>query len=195
MARPIEIWLTLGSTYTYLCVHRIKDAVEAGADVSLRAMYLGRIFNELGAWPFTADSPKTRYMWRDLARRAEEMGLSPVLPAPYPAPKTERCNRVFHVTNAQGRGLEFLLGSYDAWFGHGLLPGEDAHLQRVLSGMGLDPAQEIAMAESDEVEAALVAATEEAKGKGIFGAPSFIVEGELFWGDDRFQTAMDWASR
>jgi len=193
--KPIEVWLTLGSTYTYLTVHRLAQSADAGVPVTLRAMYLGRIFHEIGVWPFPPERAKTLYMWRDLARRADEMGLSPVLPAPYPAPQTERANRVFHVVNAQGRGLEFLLASYEAWFGQGLMPGEDAHLERVLGAMGLDVAQEIAMAESDEVDAALVAATEEAKARGIFGAPSFIVEDELFWGDDRFQSALDWAAR
>ena len=51
------------------------------------------------------------------------------------------------------------------------------------------------LADSSDVEAAYLNQTESAKQAGIFGSPSFIVDGELFWGDDRLEDAINWASK
>jgi 2-hydroxychromene-2-carboxylate isomerase len=53
-----------------------------------------------------------------------------------------------------------------------------------------------ALAQSDEIKASLRAQTEEAAAAGIFGAPSFVAsDGELFWGNDRLEAALDWVKR
>ena len=53
----------------------------------------------------------------------------------------------------------------------------------------------IALAESEEVAGAYAAATDEARALGIFGAPTFVARGEVFWGDDRLEDAVTWAQR
>lgn len=194
MPKPIEFWFTCGSTYTYLATERVRRAVADGAEIQLRCLFLGRIFNEDGRWPFPDEAAKTRYMWRDIERRAPALGLSPVLPAPYPAPQTERANRVAHVAIERGKGLPFLSASYVAWFEKGMMPGEDAHLEAALTAVGLDVAEVLSAADAPEVEAAVAANTAEARERGIFGVPTFVVGEEMFWGDDRFEDALSWAN-
>ena len=63
-----------------------------------------------------------------------------------------------------------------------------------LSTLGQDREAILAGATSAAGKAGLRAATEEAAQLGIFGAPSFVVDRELFWGDDRLERALDWAS-
>ena len=73
--------------------------------------------------------------------------------------------------------------------------GDAAVIGAILSGMGLDAAAVMAAAGSPEAKTALREATEEAQVRGIFGAPSFTVGDELFWGHDRMDQAIAWAAR
>lgn len=64
-----------------------------------------------------------------------------------------------------------------------------------MKNLGRDSAAALARAQSDEIKGKLRAETEEAQRLGIFGAPSFIAAGELFWGNDRLEQALDFARR
>jgi 2-hydroxychromene-2-carboxylate isomerase len=64
-----------------------------------------------------------------------------------------------------------------------------------LREVGQDANRVLALAQSDETRAALMAETTSARELGIFGSPSFVVDGELFWGDDRLQDALDWTGK
>jgi 2-hydroxychromene-2-carboxylate isomerase len=66
----------------------------------------------------------------------------------------------------------------------------------ILRALGQDADAILALAQSDDNKAQLRAQTEQAKTLGIFGAPSFVTgDGELFWGNDRLEAALDWAKR
>ena len=194
--QTLEFWMTAGSTYTYLSVNRIGAmTAQAGVRLRLRPFYLGRIFREDGFWPFHPGTARTTYMWRDIARLACERGLRPNLPAPYPAPATERANRVVWAAEEQQRGLAVLHAAYRAWFECGHLPGDEPSVTQSLRAAGLDPTAILSRADSPEAEAALTAATAEARARGIFGSPTFVVGDELFWGDDRLPQAIAHAVR
>lgn len=195
MAQKLEYWFTAGSTYNYLTAHRIAALCEAaGVPLALRPFYLGDLFKETGFWPFHPDTARTRYMWHDINRDAVRLGLSPTLPAPYPAPATPLANRVAYVTDQQGCGLQWLNASYKAWFENGHLAGSTDNLARSLPAVGLEVDAVLSMAESAATEAALQTLTDEARQRGLFGAPSFWVSGELFWGNDRLEQAVTHAA-
>jgi 2-hydroxychromene-2-carboxylate isomerase len=191
-----EFWLTCGSTYTYLALSRL-DAVEraSGVRFTVRPFNLGVIFAERNYFPFPPDAPKTRYMWRDIERRAKARGLPVSLPVPYPAPQpnVRRANEAAHFALRHDWGRAYLLASYRAWFGSGLGPGTPENMRRALAEAGQDADAVLAAIEAENLGGALDAATERAKALGIFGAPTFVVGGELFWGDDRLEDAVDWA--
>jgi len=85
--------------------------------------------------------------------------------------------------------------AYRHWFQAGLENGSDENIAASLREVGQDQKRVLAAAERDDTRAALIAETKSARELGIFGSPSFVVDGELFWGDDRLQDALDWASR
>jgi 2-hydroxychromene-2-carboxylate isomerase len=62
----------------------------------------------------------------------------------------------------------------------------------VLQSIGADAAAWLARAQEPATKDRLRAHTEAAQARGIFGAPSFVVDGELFWGNDRLEDALDW---
>lgn len=90
---------------------------------------------------------------------------------------------------------EELVETYKLWFQEGLPAGEEPNLTRSLEAAGQKASDVLARAQRPEMEAALAEATDEARQAGIFGSPSFVVDGELFWGDDRLDDAVQWARR
>jgi 2-hydroxychromene-2-carboxylate isomerase len=84
--------------------------------------------------------------------------------------------------------------TYRRWFVDGKRPGEDPNLSDSLAAGGVDPDDVMARARAPEIEAALARETERAKSLGVFGSPSFVADGEVFWGDDRLEAALDWAT-
>jgi 2-hydroxychromene-2-carboxylate isomerase len=95
----------------------------------------------------------------------------------------------------EGWGEEFSRAVYRAEFGEGRQIGEAAVIAELLGGIGIEPAPVLAKAQSDEIKAKLRVETAEAQRLGIFGAPSFVVGEELFWGNDRLEQALAWAKR
>lgn len=90
---------------------------------------------------------------------------------------------------------DFVREMYRANFAQGLDISDLATLERCLTALGQDGKAIVAASQSPEVKEQLRAQTAEAKRLGIFGAPSFVVDGELFWGNDRLEDALDWAVR
>lgn len=192
MAEP-EFWVSVGSTYSYLTVSRLP-AIEAATGIHFdwRPFSVREIMIEMDNVPFARKPVKAAYMWRDIGRRAAMYGLAPKLPADYPLRDFDRANRVAILARAQGWCREYMVETYRRWFECAEPAGGDANLRATLAGLGKDPAAIIAESETEAVGTAYRAATDEARRRGIFGVPSFVIEGELFWGDDRLEDALSW---
>lgn len=191
----IDFWFSIGSTYSYLSVSRIEDLARArGLAVTWRAFNVRAVFQKAGYTPFADKPAKLAYMWRDLERRAAALGV-PWRAAPtYPIPELERANRVAALGAREGWAADYVRAVYERWFLHDEPPGEAANLVAALRHAGVDPDDAVARADGADGIAALEAATREAEAAGVFGAPTFIVDGEMFWGDDRLEAALDWAA-
>jgi len=192
----IDYWFTMGSTYNYLTVMRI-DAVAQAAGVTVR----WRPFRNVGALtgatqlPFLEGTAKMRYMWQDIARRAGARGLPIRLPVTYPCASAVRANAVMLIGVREGWGPAFARAAYPLWFGQGIPNGGEDNLRAALAACGQGAAADriLAMAESPDLLAALDDETAAARAAGVFGAPTFAVDGELFWGDDHLEDALHWA--
>ena len=195
MHPPIEFWFEFGSNYSYLSLMRIEAlAKAAGVPLHWQPFLLGPIFRELG-WrssPFAEQRLKGEYVWRDMARRAAKYGLPFTRPGVFP----RRALLPMRVAGANAH--QPWMGAYCRrimlrnW-------ADDAEIDdagvvlAALAGLVADPAVVLAQAGTQAAKDALRAQTERARGLGIFGAPTFIVEGEMFWGDDRLEDALDYA--
>ena len=131
-------------------------------------------------------------MWRDIARRAAGYGLPARLPAPYPLADFDQANRVAVVGKQEGWCADYVVAAYRRWFQDGAPAGSEPNLSASLADIGQAPARVIAKAQSDAITAAYDAATDEAAARGIFGAPTYAVGDEIFWGDDRLEDAVSW---
>jgi 2-hydroxychromene-2-carboxylate isomerase len=193
MHKAIDFWFSIGSTYSYLSVVRLRDVADThGIVFNWRPFNVREIMIAQNNRPFVDKPVKALYMWRDIERRASMYGIPVRVPVPYPLTEMELANRVAILAARQGWCSDYAVATYKRWFQNGLEPGSEPNLSDSLREIGQNPLQVIDEAKSDEVGNALAAATEEARVLGVFGSPSFIVGGEVFWGDDRLDDALKW---
>ena len=114
------------------------------------------------------------------------------MPAPYPLQEFDLANQVAVLGMQQGWGKAYVQATYRRWFVGGEAPGQDPNLGASLREAGQEPARVIAEAKSEPVAQAYREATDAARRAGIFGVPSFVTGGEMFWGDDRLEDAIRW---
>ena len=196
--RPVlEFWYEFASTYSYLSAMRIEALAErAGVDVRWRPFLLGSIFAAQG-WttsPFNLFPAKGRYMWRDMQREAAQHGLPFTAPDPFPQ-NALLAARVAVLGSEHSWGPVFTKTVYRREFGEGHAIADPAVIQEILSELGLDAGAIVQAAQAAPNKERLRALTEEARSRGIFGAPTFFTEdGEMFWGNDRLERALAWAA-
>jgi 2-hydroxychromene-2-carboxylate isomerase len=191
-AGEIDFWVSIGSTYSYLSVMRLADvAKKTGLTFRWRPFSVRSIMLEQNNIPFRGKPVKMAYMWRDVRRRAEMYGLSPRLPAVYPLPEFDLANRIAVLGAQEGWCPDYIRAFYHRWFDEGC-EGNEADLSDTLREIGVSADAAIASAKNKAVGQTYEQATLEAKLLGIFGAPTFIVDSEVFWGDDRLEDAIAW---
>lgn len=190
----MEVWIEYASTYSYLTAARIgRLAGQHGVALDWQPFFLPPVREQQGlGFPFPEASAKTAYMWRDLERRAARLGLAYRRPATYPVNSLPAA-RVALAGKQGGWCQRFTEEAFRLHWTEGRLIGSDDNLQAALGALGLDAAQVLERANSPQNKEALKAQTARAIERGIFGAPSFVVGRELFWGDDRLEDAIAWA--
>jgi 2-hydroxychromene-2-carboxylate isomerase len=192
---PIDFWFSIGSMYTFLTVMRI-DRMEdtTGVRFVWRPFSVRTIMVEMDNRPISKPL-KLAYMWRDLHRRAEMYGFAFEGQAPYPPKDAALANYVAVVGAQEGWCEDYVRATYRRWFIEKQEPGSEPNLSGSLREIGEDPARVIALAQKQDAQDTFRAATDEARALGIFGAPTFVARGEVFWGDDRLEDAVTWAQR
>ena len=190
----LDFWFEFGSTYSYPAAMRLETLAKSeGVSVAWRPFLLGPIFREQG-WddsPFNLYPTKGRYMWRDLERICTQQNLLLRRPSTFPRNGLLAARLACSFSNELWLP-EFVRRVYVANFAEDRDISDSRVLQSILQVLA-QPASRLAEAQSPEAKARLRSQTERAVSLGIFGAPSFVVGGELFWGNDRLESALSWA--
>lgn len=193
--KQLSFWFEFASTYSYPAAMRVAAlAAQHGVQLAWRPFLLGPIFQAQG-WndsPFNIYPVKGRYMWRDLERICAAHGIPLRRPSQFPRNGLLAARVACRFADAPWQP-DFVRAVYRANFAEDLDIASPEILARCLSVAGGDPAPLLAEAQSPEAKQRLRANTEDAIALGIFGAPSFTVGSELFWGHDRIEDALAWA--
>jgi 2-hydroxychromene-2-carboxylate isomerase len=150
------------------------------------------IMQEMNNVPFATKPIKLAYMWRDIERRASRYELQLNVPAPYPLKNFDLASRVAVLGEIEEWCPGYVRASYRRWFVEGKEVGAEPNLSESLREIGQDPNRVIVEANAETVGRAYDDNTNEARRLNIFGSPTFVVDGELFWGDDRLEDAIAW---
>lgn len=195
MNRIIEFWYEFASTYSYPAAMRVEDvAARKGIAVAWRPFLLGPVFRDLG-WadsPFNLQHAKGIYMWRDLERTCAKLGLPFSRPEPFPQNSLLAARMATALEDGVQRAA-FTRGVYRSQFADALSISDEAVLRGLLEDLHLDAAEILAHATTPKTKQILKDNTALARTHGIFGAPTWRTpDGELFWGNDRLEDALDW---
>jgi 2-hydroxychromene-2-carboxylate isomerase len=196
-APEIEFWFEFGSNYSYLSIMRIEEeARRHGVRIAWKPFLLGPIFRALGMEnsPFVLQKEKGAYVQQDMARLCRKYGLAPwVKPSEFPR------LGVLPLRIA-------LLGVDQHWIGafcrkvmelNFVLDqniNQPEQMTPIVAELGLSALGLIERAQSEPIKTRLRDETEQARAKGIFGAPTFFVGTEMFWGNDRLDDALSVAA-
>ncbi|TGN13432.1 2-hydroxychromene-2-carboxylate isomerase [Leptospira ilyithenensis] len=195
--KTIDFYFDFGSTYSFLSVMRISDlAKQYDRQVVYRPILLGPIFKSLG-WetsPFNMYPIKGRYMWRDLERRAEKWKIKFRKPDIFPANGLQAA-RVAVANAKESWCVRFIQEVFRANFELNLdISKEEVLISILRQVQNSDPRSILQSSVEPSNKDKLRQETELAQKRGIFGAPSFFIQEEMFWGDDRLEDAFEWGT-
>ncbi len=192
MAEKLEFWFEFASTYSYVAAEEIEEkAAAARIEVAWRPFLLGPIFAEQG-WrdsPFNLYPAKGAYMWRDIERLCQSKSITWRRPSAFPR-NGLLAARVATALDGAEKLAAFVRAVYRANFYDDLDISDPSVLKEILRDLSLDGEATLNRANDESVKRLLRARTDEAKSRGVFGAPSFFAKEELFWGSDRLELAL-----
>jgi 2-hydroxychromene-2-carboxylate isomerase len=188
MARRFEFFFDYVSPTAYLAHYLAREVAErTRAELVYRPFFLGGVMQATGNRPPGTVPAKGAYMQRDLQRCAKRVGV-PLFMNPYFPMNTRGLTRAtLGLDDDPALRDRFI----DACFRHcygiedGIDPANPADLKTMCDAEGFDFDQIVALSEAPENKDKLRANTDEAVARGVFGAPSFLVGDELFFGHDR----------
>jgi 2-hydroxychromene-2-carboxylate isomerase len=185
--RQVEFFFDFGSPTAYLAYTQLpKIAAACGAQIAWRPILLGGVFKATGNQSPVLIAPKGAWMWRDMDRWAQRYGV-PLAKNPHFIINTLTLMR--GAVGMQMRQPEHFRRYVDTMF-HAMWVepcnlGDAAVVAATLREAGFDAEAFAAMTGDAEVKAQLIALTDEAVKRGVFGAPTMFVGGEMFFGQDR----------
>ncbi len=183
----LEFWFDISCPYAYLASTQVEALADrTGARLVPRPLLLGgvlRHWEQPQHLAATFSPAKARHNVEDLDRWARRLGVPLRWPEGHPI-RTVDALRCLLVVDPEAV-LPLAHRFYRAYWVEGVNLRSDEGLARVLQEAGLEPESTLARARQPEAKERLRSATDEGIGKGIFGVPAFLVEGELYWGQDR----------
>lgn len=190
----LQFWFDFASTYSYPAAMRIESVAQAHhIDIEWNVFLLGPIFKAQG-WedsPFNIYPAKGRYMWRDLERLCDSLAIPFKKPSVFPRNSVLAARVAQRFANADWLSA-FVKAVFQANFAEDRDIAERSVIADCLLKANVGADAVIAAATDRDSRPAFRAQTQRAIDLGVFGAPTFISHGEVFWGNDRLEDAMKW---
>lgn len=194
MADPIDFYFDFSSPYGYFAAARLDDVV-APYDRIVRwhPILLGPVMESTGNRPLSDQGVKGEYSIHDWDRLARFMDLPWNMPEAFPI-ATVRAARAFYwiEENQPESAKRFAMAAYKAYFGNGVMINDAGAVGDIAESVGVEREGLLAGIETDEIKQKLRDEVDASIERGVFGSPFVIVDGEPFWGADRFWMIKRW---
>ena len=185
MPATVEFYFDHGSPFSYVAYRRLPAILaRSGAAVTYRIMLLGGVFQLTGNRSPAADPVKWPNSQRDLTRFVRKHEV-PFERNPHFPVNTLKLMRGAVVAEEEGFLPRYIDAAFAGMWRHGLKLDDDAVLAQLLRENGLDEGLVLRRIGEDAIKAKLKSYTEAAVKRGVFGAPTFFVNDEMFFGQDR----------
>lgn len=185
MAAAIELWFDYTCPFAYLASTQARSvAARTGATLLWKPFLLGGVFRAQGTSQNLSETlgpAKGAHNLADMQRWAKRFGVPLVMPAGHPMRSVE----ALRATLACGIDPKVIDGFYRAYWVEGRPISDRAVIRDVVTAAGHDADRVLEAIDTAAIKDDLRARTDEAIAKGVFGAPAWFVDGELFWGQDR----------
>ncbi len=185
--KTFEFWFDFGSPAAYLAFTQIPSIETAtGAKAIYRPMLLGGVFQATGNHSPATIPAKGKYTFNDFTRYAKRYGV------PFNKNPHFPINTLLLMRGAVGMQLQqpekftaYCNSMFQAVWVDALNMNDPATVDSALHKAGFDPQKLLALANDQVTKDTLKALTSEAVSRGVFGAPTFFVDNQMFWGQDR----------
>lgn len=190
MAKTVDYYFTSVSPYSYLGHERFaRLAAEHGATVNVKPVDYGRIFPVSGGLPLKQRAPQRQaYRQVELRRWRERLGATlNIDPKHFPVPADGAACLIIATDLAHGAAaaMDMALALFRACWVEERNVSDAATLRAIAREQGRDPDTLLGAEAAKAARARFEACTQEAIDRGVFGAPTYVIDGEPFWGQDR----------
>jgi 2-hydroxychromene-2-carboxylate isomerase len=189
MSKTVEFYFDFGSPAAYLAYTQLpKIAANAGAQIAWKPFLLGGVFKATGnASPVTVPA-KGKWMMGDLQRCAQRYGVPFATPPGFPLNTLALMRGAVGLQMREpGKFAPYVDTMFQAMFCEACDLADPATIAQKVAAAGVDPGAFQALIGEAEVKQALIAITEAAVARGAFGAPTYFVGEEMFFGQDRLE--------
>jgi 2-hydroxychromene-2-carboxylate isomerase len=190
MPLHIDYYASLNSPWTHLGAARIEAmAMAHGASLRIYPVDFGTIFANSGGLPLPRRSPQRQaYRLQELRRWREHLGVPiNIQPKHFPASEAQSASCVIALRETMGDqpAIKLAHAVLKAVWQDEKDPGDSATLAELIKGVGLDADAVMQLGADPKWEERRKADTQAALDRGVFGAPSYVIGDEIFWGQDR----------
>ncbi|RYF83710.1 MAG: 2-hydroxychromene-2-carboxylate isomerase [Comamonadaceae bacterium] len=187
MTAPLEFFFDVGSSAAYLAWTQLpKLRAETGAQIVYKPMLLGAVFQAIGNRSPAEVKAKGDYMLEDFGRYAQRYGVRFAFNPHFPINTLLLMRGATALLMKQPERFEAYCDAvFQAMWVDGVNMGDPALVGAVLHKAGIDAQALLAMTAEPEVKEQLKTVTTEAVARGVFGAPTFFIGDQMFWGQDR----------
>lgn len=192
MAQHIDYYVSLNSPWTHLGARRIEALVKKyGASMKIFPVDFGAVFAASGGLPLPKRSPQRQaYRLQELRRWKEHLGL-PIHIQPKFFPSSEQltsgCVIALRETQGDAPAIALAHAVLRAVWEEERNPADEATLAALIQACGLDAEKVVKLGAEPRWQEMRVADTQAALARGVFGAPSYVIGEEIFWGQDRLE--------
>ena len=190
MTKQIEFYFDFSSPYAYIGYKEIKKLENKDTfKIKYMPIFLGGLHNSAGVTPAAFISLKAKYMIRDTKLVSEKKNIKFKFNSYFPIKTVDLMRGVFIATE-DGFESYYIDKIFEAIWEDGLNMNDQNIVDKILKNTNINPKTFFLRASGQSVKNILIKKTDEAFEKGVFGAPTFLVNNKIFWGQDRLEYAI-----